>query len=84
MDGKPLDAYLEKIIQGHINKMRCQRQDVTELCQQLTRMKQFMRDAGKPKEVRILVPKLSFQDLSALAHQNNITFLAGYSDMTFC
>ncbi len=82
MDGKPLDTYLEKILQARLNKMRREQQDVTELTEHLALMRQFMHDVGKPKDVKIILNKFSFADLSALAFQHKVTFLAGYSEMT--
>ncbi len=82
MDGKPLDAYLEKILQAHLNKMCHEQQDITELTKHLALVKQFMHDVGKPKDVKIMLNKLSFDELSAIAFQHKVTFLAGYSEMT--
>ncbi len=67
---KTLDMYVERILQARMNKMGRMHEDVTEIHAALERVHRCMEGRNEPSRVQLLVPKLTFGDLPAIAEEH--------------
>ncbi len=77
MADQNLDQYIERIIRGHANRLDRHKLDSSDVCDTLSCVSTYLRDAGKPQTLVLSMEKLNWNLLPTIALQNGVLFGLG-------